>query len=236
MSKTNKLIRCKMKCMGIADRHNKVVVEFQAVTPHSTEPENATFYKYTPSAQLTMEYPKGEIPAWIQAGQSYYLDMTKCEVAEYPIDWSNPALWILSWGIQLNGPESREYPFRRCAYERKNRTGGQGVPPYNGEFRVSVDNPATFDTFGVEGDVLWLFSWTPAVNDYAIYVNGEHHHLLGEPDYDTVVKLAGVEGDIEVLKGSWDGKPEEGTQMTRGGFVFNPSDDVVNCYVVRPIG
>jgi len=205
-----------MKCMSVDERHDKAVVELYAVTPHSSEPENSTFYKYTPSAELTMEFPRGEVPKKFKPGESYYLDMVRCEKAEWPIDWNNSKLWLQLWGIVLNGEESRQYKFARNCGEW-NAKRGEAVPPFKGDFALHVDNPATFRTLGIEGDIFWTFEFTPCKSDYSFYLNEEHHWVLGEPSYDEVVKLSGLEGDVVMSCGR---VGEEHEAMTRETFEF----------------
>lgn len=223
-------IRCKLKVMSITHRHDKSVVAMQAVIPHSSEPENATFHKYTPSAQLSMEFPPNEVPEIFQPNACYYLDMVRCEAATWPIDWNNPSLWLMMWGITLNGPESRQYEFRRnCGVWHAKK--GEALPPFGGEFSLCVDNPETFETFGIEGDILWTFEFVPAIGDYVFYVNHEHHHVLGIPTYDDIVKKSGVEGDVSVVMKAGGTEGDEDRALTRGTFEFVEFRN----YVVSPI-
>lgn len=210
-----RIIRCKMRVMSIDHRHDKSVLKLSAVIPHSDEPENATFHKYTPCAELSMEFPADEVPEVYQPNACYYLDMVRCEKAEYPIDYSNPNLWLLSWGIKLDGPESRAYTFERRCWSTKDGD----VPPFKGEFALSVDNPDTFETFGIEGDILWTFDFKPALTDYSFYISNQHQHVLGEPTYDDIVRLSGVEGEVKVQRTDWN-KEKPPVDVTRKGFGF----------------
>lgn len=49
-------------------------IELQAVT--KTNPENETFFKYTPMGKLEMAIVKGETAELFEVGEEYYLDFT----------------------------------------------------------------------------------------------------------------------------------------------------------------
>lgn len=166
-------IRCKLRCKSIDDRHDKLAVQFMAVTDGGDDDENKIFSKYTPSAELTLNFPKGTELPW-KSNETWYLDMERlgpCAEGGGDLDWNDSSVWVQTWGIILSGPESREYKWHRYAWQNGER--GRGVPPYNSSFKMHVDNPNCWPALGLSGDIGWKFVLRKAPEVRWLHLNNE---------------------------------------------------------------
>ncbi len=78
-------VRAKFKCTGNEDVDNGKRITLEAVT--SGSPENDSFFKYTPSARVSLGTVNLEAAAQFEVGKEYYGDFSPAwtpEVADAP--------------------------------------------------------------------------------------------------------------------------------------------------------
>ncbi len=69
--------RCKFRCVEVSNVENGATVKFTAVTGGS--PENESFFKWTPSGNLSLSLVTVENAKLFQPGRDYYLDISPVE-------------------------------------------------------------------------------------------------------------------------------------------------------------
>jgi len=69
------MTRCKFKCT-MATQHGSDALEVKLEAVTSGSEENKTFWKYTPSGQLSMWISNPAVFGQFVVGQEYYLDIT----------------------------------------------------------------------------------------------------------------------------------------------------------------
>ena len=71
------MVRAKFKCVDKSGSENDTQIKLEAVTSGSEE--NKTFFKYTPSGQISMGTINKEAAAQFEVGKEYYIDFSPAQ-------------------------------------------------------------------------------------------------------------------------------------------------------------
>ena len=71
------MVRAKFKCVDKSGSENDTQIKLEAVTSGSEE--NKTFFKYTPSDQISMGTINKEAAAQFEVGKEYYIDFSPAQ-------------------------------------------------------------------------------------------------------------------------------------------------------------
>ena len=146
-------VRAKFRCMSVTKKwDNNTVVEFSAVLQQGKNPENAEFWKFTPSGDATLKF-KG--PSFnsrdveYSPGDYYYIDMVKnCQEGG----------WRLSQ-VSHTGEENGSVEL--CTNNKKTVGWNEGVGFTYGKLTMGLDHaPALgwFDKAGEDWEVTFTFA------------------------------------------------------------------------------
>lgn len=149
-------VRAKFRCMSVTKKWDgSSIVEFAAVLQQGKNPENAEFWKFTPSGDATLNFrgpirdDRGEE---YKPGDYYYIDMHK----------SDEGGWCLST-VTSHGKENGSVEL--CTNNKKTVGWGEEGFTY-GKLTMGIDNPPAFLAFD-EAGAAWdvQFKWAEKSDD-----------------------------------------------------------------------
>lgn len=155
------VVRCKLRCMSILKEMNGYVIRFLPVVAKSDQypggaEENRQFFRWTPSGELILRYPRIAIPPF-NVSDYFYVDLHEAEDGE----WLLSSVYDSGDSVTPNFELSwKDRPGLAPAYGHVTDKQPGGLS--SGSLSLQINNDATYACFRGKARTTWSLSISPA--------------------------------------------------------------------------